>query len=823
MIPNVDPHSPPHPPVHLNSAGRPSTTPSSPIVGAFGQWGEQSEALLSSAMGSFVNKAKAIWRGKRHSYQWAGSVDLRGDKDTSRPATQRQATLPIPLPSTFGGFARRPTRRRNGGSMQISSPTLISGPSFSLDGQGVWPLDTEADISREFTRIRSSRSHGSERRTSLPATIDGHSKCDRYSRSMSASTLVPPDTSYLTVGPPRVGSVPNLRECGSTEFTPSIDGPSEYDTVCCASPRMMDGLELGVSDTMVAISEAGFLQSSESEDVLEDTKKLREALANMFPMTDIETEGRLVAETSRKCAEGSHDIIDRYLEDESSPLYPLCIQERNESGQSSGQSTPGSASQITLAASVIQSLWVSRDCQPHLCSSSLYRLEIQSPVGPRSVELVSNDICILGSGVIIERATPVSGPTLKPLHIEDAASRSTLHVPLSVPPRVPARSPSRPNLGQRAHSSPSTSTLLDTSLLVPSWSCTPDSSLSKASIISGQASEGSFRTGRSRRTSRSLFVESQVAQVMRPSPLTGSSRSSSLPRKGRSQSRLAKMKSKSKSIKKPTPADISKPIRTEPAAEWIVVSTSSRTLYHRKASKSSFRRSLYAQSSISSRHSGMSRASSTKTGIVKSPSIRSGLTSLSAKPGLRASQSRSALHTKSRARLYSHGVNPKLSVVALQMSEIHSSSSTRSLSGASKENLTPSTEPPHRPPRSPARSHPEHQREDTNEKENRPTPVLEGRSPLGFTFQLAALEAAIDRQFARPNFAVTPPSPGLRRSRTTKRRSSGVSRNQELNDVHALVAGMGGNGALLRRAPTVAVPPRSPARVAMSARTGNWI
>ncbi|KAG8691350.1 hypothetical protein FRC11_004781 [Ceratobasidium sp. 423] len=769
MNPNADPHSPPQAPVHFGSAGRPSTTPSSPIVGAFGQWGEQSEALLSSAMGSFVNKAKAMWRGKRHSYQSAGSVDLRGDKDTSRPATQRQATLPLHLPSTFAGF---------------SSP-------------------------------------GYERRTSLPATIDGHSKCDRYSRSMSASTLVPPDTSYLTVGPPRAGSAPNLRGCGSTEFAPSVDIPSEYDAVCCASPRMMDGLELGVSDTMVAI-EAGFLQSSESEDVLEDTKKLRGALANMFPMTDFVSEGSLVASTSRECAKGSHDIIDRYLEDESSPLYPLRIQERDEFEQLTNQSAPESVNQITLATDVVQSLWIPQDsCRPHLWSSSLYRLEIQSLAGPEPVETVSNDAWALGLDVMFERTTPVSRPSLKPLYIEDAASRSTLHVPLSVPPRVPARSPSRPNLRQRARNSSSTSTLPGASLRVPSWSCTPDSSLSKASVMSGQVSEGSFYTARSRRTSRSLFVESQVAQAMRPSPVPGPSRSSSLPRKGRSQSRLAKMKSKSKSVKKPTPADISKPIRTEPATEWIVIS-SSRTLHHSKASRSSFRRSSYAQSSISSRHSGMSRAS-TGTGIVKSPSVRSGLTSLSTKPGLRASQSRSALHTKSRARLYSHGVNPKLSAVALQMTGLHASSSTRSLAGASKESLTPSMEP-HRPPRSPARPHPERRLEDMNEKENQPTPMPEGESPLEFTLQLAApFEAGVDRRFARSNFAATPPSPGLHRSRTTRGRPSGVSRKQELHEVHTLVAGMGGNGAPLRRAPTVAVPPRNPARVAMSVRTGNWI
>ncbi|CAE6348834.1 unnamed protein product [Rhizoctonia solani] len=812
MIPNADPHSPLHAPVHLSSAGYPSTTPSSPITGVFGQWGEQSEALRSSAMGSIVNKAKAIWRGKRHSYQWAGSADLRGDKDTSRPATQRQATLPLlPLPSTFGGFGRRPTRRRNGGSMQISSPTLISGPSFvrnlSLGGQDVWPLDTEADISREFIHIRSCRSNGYERRSSLPASIDGHSKCDRYSRSMSASTLVPPDTSYLTVGPPRAGSVPNLRGSESTEFAPSVNVSSEYDGVCCASPMMMDGLELGVSDTMIAISEAGFLHSSESEDFLEDTRNLREALANMFPMVESETEGSL-ANTNRDCTGILYDTIDGCLEGEdNSPLYHLQPRARDELESPCNQSIPEFPDEITLANSVIQSLWVPQNSQPHLWVDSLHQPEIQSLAGPSQVEIVFNETCVLELDVTVEPAATLSD-------IEGVASRIMLHVP----PRVPARSPSRPNLAQRAHSSPATCTLPDASLPTPPRTFTLDSAPSNVSIISKQPSESSFYTARSRRTTRSLFVESQISQVMRVAPIPGPSQTSSPLRKGRSQSRLSKMKSKSKSLKKPTPADISRPIQTD---EWTVVASSSpRALQQRKASRSSFRRSLYAQSSISSRHSGMSQAS-TRAGIVRSPSIRSGLTSLSGKPGLRASQSRSALHIRSRAGLYAHGVNPKLSAVALQMNALRASPSTRSLPGASNENLIPSTEPPHRPPRSPARPHPERRLEDMSEKENRPTPRMEATSPLEFTLQLTApFEAAIDRRFARSNFTVSPPTPGLQRSRTTKTRSS---RKQELNDVHALVAGMGVNGAPLRRAPTIAVPPRNPARVAMGARSGNWI
>ncbi|CAE7224242.1 unnamed protein product [Rhizoctonia solani] len=803
MNPNADPHSPSHAPVHLSSAGYPSTTPSSPVVGVFGQWTDPSEALRSSAVGSFVNKAKAIWRGKRHSYQWAGSADLRADKDTSRPATQRQATLPLlPLPSTFGGFARRPTRRRNGGSIQISSPTLISGPSFIWDippgRQEAWPLDTEADISREFTHIRSCRSGGYERRSSLPASIDGHSKCDRYSRSMSASTLVPPDTSFLTVGPPRAGSVPNLKRCESSEFAPSVNVSSEYDAVCCASPRMMDGLELGVSDTMMAISQAGLLQSSPSEELLEDITKLREALANMFPMVANEAEGTI---PGQDCAALTHVIIDGCLEEGNSPLYHLQPRD-NEPGPPHDQSISESADEFALSTTITHSLWAPQDsCQP---PSSHYQPEIQSLAGPQHVEIVPNETHSLELEVTVDSLTTLIRPALKPLQIEGVVSRSILHVP----PRVPARSPSRPNLAQRAHSSPDTSALPDAP--APPRSRTPDLAPSNASVMSGQASEYSFYTARSRRTTRSLRVESQIAQVMQ-APIPGPSQTHTLQRKKKSHSRLPKMKSKSRSLKKPKPADTSKPIQTD-ASEWIVISSSSRTLYQRKPSKSSFRRSLYAQSSISSR---TSEASSLRTGIVKSPSIRSGLTNLSSRPGLRASQSRSALHTRSRAKLYSHGVNPKLSSVALQMSELNASPLTRSLLDASKDGLTP-TEAPNRPPRSPARPYPERQLEDMSEKENRPTPRIEGASPFEFTLQLTApFEAAIDRRFARSNFIVSPPTPGLQRSRTTKTRPS---RKQELHDVHALVA-----GAPLRRAPTIAVPPRNPARVAMGARSGNWI
>ncbi|KAL5631657.1 hypothetical protein ACGC1H_007240 [Rhizoctonia solani] len=760
-------------------------------------------------MGSFVNKAKAMWRGKRHSYQWVGSTDLREDKDTSRPATQRQATLPLlPLPSTFGGFARRPTRRRNGGSMQISSPTLISGPSF-LSREDIWPLDTEADISREFTHIRSTRSNGYERRSSLPASIDGHSKCDRYSRSMSASTLAPPDTSYLTVGPPRAGSVPNLKTSGSTEFAPSVNASSEYDGVCCASPGMMDGFELGVSDTMMAISEAGLL-SSASGDLLGDTRRLREALANMFPMV----EGSLLG-TSRNCSGILHDLIDGCLEGEHhAPWYHLPPREGNELGLHD-LSIPESPRKHTLATSVTQSLWVPQDTsQPHLRSDSL-QPDIQSLAGPQQVEITPNEFCLLELDVAVESATTLFRPTLKPLDIEGAASRIMLHVP----PRVPVRSPSRPNLAQRACSSPVTFTLPDTSL--PARSCTLDSTPLGTSATR-QASGSNAHTARSRRTTRSLFVESQIAQVMRHAPVPGPSQTSSPLHKGKSQSRLPKMKPKSRMLKKPRPDHISQSTRTDHASERILLtSSSSRHLHQRKPSRSSFRRSLYAQSSISSRRSRMSEVSSMRTGMVKSPSIRSGLTNLSGKPVLRASQSRSALHTRSRARLYSHGVNPKLSAVALQMNELRTSPSTRLLPDASKESLTLSTEPPHRPARSPARLHPERRLEDMSEKENQPTPRMEGASPLEFTLQLAApFEAAIDRRFACSNFTVSPPTPGLQRSRTTKARSS---RKQELNEVHTLVAGMGGNGALLRRTPTIAVPPRNPARIAMGARSGNWI
>ncbi|CAE6473231.1 unnamed protein product [Rhizoctonia solani] len=823
MIQNADLHSPSHAPVHLSSAGCSSTTPSSPVVGAFGQWGEQAEALRSFGVGSIVNKAKAILRGKRHSYQWAGSADLRGEKDASRPAATRQSTLPsIPLPSTFGGFSRRPTRRRNGGSVQISSPTLISGPTFGWEppfgGEDVWPLDTEADINREFTHIRSSRSHNYERRSSLPAGIDGHVKCDRYSRSMSASTLVPPDTSYLTVSAPRAGSVPNLRGCGSTEFALSIDTPSEYDGIC-SSPRMMDGLELGVSDTMVEINEAGLLDSSESEVLEEDAERLREALANMFPMVEVQTEDA----TSH--ADKSHDTIDRCLEDLDLPLYPLHIQERDEFGQL--QPTPESASELTLSTNAMQSLWTPQESwQSHLWSSSLYQLDIQSIGGPQQVEIISNEFRALELGIVTELATTLSRPILKPLAIENVAPRNTLHVPSCAPPRVPARSPSRPNLAQRAHSSPATSTLQSVPLRVPPRLCTPDLA-PNASALSRQASGSSSQTTRSRKAARSVGAEVQLGKFVNAYPVPSSSRANSPPRKDKGQSRLTKMKTRSKSVKKPTPADISKPIRVESANEWIIVPPSSSRALHsqRRQSRLSMRRSVYAQSSVSSRRSGVSRSASMRSGIVKSPSIRSGLTNLSTKPGLRASQSRSALHTRSRAGLYSYGVNPKLSTVNLDGKVLRLSASTRSLPDVSKENLALSTEAPNRPPRSPARPYPEGHLGHTNDKENRPAPWTEGASPLEFTLQLTApFEAAIDRRFARSNFTVTPPpTPGLHRSRTTKTRPSGMSRKQELMEVHALAAGLGNNGTSLRRSPTIAVPPRNPARVAMSARSGNWI
>ncbi|KAJ1304345.1 hypothetical protein OPQ81_005502 [Rhizoctonia solani] len=96
MIPNADPHSPPNLPVHLSSAGYPSTTPSSPITGAFGLWREQSDPLRSpaAAMGSFVNKAKAIWRGKRHSYQWGVAPIFEGTRTPpGRPINARRRSL----------------------------------------------------------------------------------------------------------------------------------------------------------------------------------------------------------------------------------------------------------------------------------------------------------------------------------------------------------------------------------------------------------------------------------------------------------------------------------------------------------------------------------------------------------------------------------------------------------------------------------------------------------------------------------------------------------------------------------------------------------
>ncbi|QRW21309.1 non-structural maintenance of chromosome element 4 [Rhizoctonia solani] len=736
MTPNADLHSPPHAPVHLSSAGCSSTTPSSPVVGPFGQWGEQTEALRSFGMGSFVNKAKAMLRGKRHSYQWAGTSDLRADKDLSRPAAPRQSTLPsIPLPSTFGGFSRRPTRRRNGGSVQISSPTLISGPTFgwepSFGGEDVWPLDTEADINREFVHIRSSRSHNYERRSSLPAGIDGHAKSDRYSRSMSASTLVPPDTSYLTVGPPRAGSVPNLRECGSTDFASSIDIPSEYGGVC-SSPCMMDGLELGVSDTMAAISEAGLLDSLESEVLEEDAERLREALANMFPMVGVQTEVRQNLPTdATSFADRSHGTIDESLDGSNSPLYPLHTQERDELGQL--QPTPESASELTLSTN----------------------LDIQSFGGPQEVEITSNDFCAPELGVTTELKTDLSRPILKPLHIENVAPRNMLHVPSSAPPKVPARSPSRPNLAQRAHSSPATVTLQTTPLRAPLQPCTPDLALN-TSTLSRRGSGSSFRTERSRKTARSFGADVRSG---RPPTLCLFQT-----RPGQTQTRSSRS-----------------------ANEWIVIRASPpRTLHPQRSNRGHPSDGLHMRSRLS------------LVGV-------QGLTNLSTKSGLRASQSRSALHTRSRARLYFHGVNPKLSTANLEGKLLRPSASARSLPEISNENSTPLTEAPNRPPRSPARPHPEdRQGTRTTRRTDRPQgPKL-----------TAPFEAAIDRRFARSNFTVTPPpTPGLHRSRTTKGRPSGMSRKQELMEVHALAAGLGNNGTSLRRSPTIAVPPRNPAEL----------
>ncbi|KAJ1304344.1 hypothetical protein OPQ81_005501 [Rhizoctonia solani] len=536
---------------------------------------------------------------------------------------------------------------------------------------------------------------------------------------------------------------------------------------------------------MVAISEAGLLQRSESEELRGDVEKLRQALANMFAMFQAETQDSLVDVASRECAELAQGAIDGCLEDkDNSPLYPLHIQEKDRFGQL----IPESPSELALATNVIQSLWAPQGSwQPHPWSSSLYQLEVQSLAGTWPVKITPNDTRVPELDVVVEPTATVSRPILKPLHIEGVAPRSMPPHPhpwlqcSSAISTMPVESPRAPR------------------------SCTPDLIHSNSSTLSNQSGH-SFRTARSRGTTQSLFAESQVAQVMRSSPVPGPSRSTSLPRKGRSQSRLAKMKSKSRSIKKPKPADISKATQMNRASEWIVISTSSSRIPppRRKVSSSSFRRSLYAQSSISSRHSGINRTSSAKAGIVKSPSIRSGLTSLSAKPEIRASQSRSALHISSRARLYTHGVNPKASAAPLQTNGLCLSPSTNSLPDASKESLALS--------------------KDMSGKENQPPSMTDGTSPIEFTLQLAApFEAAIDRRFARSNFTISPPTPGPQRSRSTKTRPSGVSHKQALNEVHALVAGMGNTEAPLRRAPTITVPPRSPARVAMGARTSNWI
>ncbi|KAG8702731.1 hypothetical protein FRC08_003280, partial [Ceratobasidium sp. 394] len=309
------------------------------LAGTLDSWndaipsGRRSPSPISpSTMGSFVNKAKAMLRGKRNSVQATPSDFASGKLDTrritshyqtlsTRPPPQRQATAPLPSRRLTKSKPPRPALKQNDGSYAISSPItsnteatykycelidtadmaarasqflgprehLARSPSPSqhsdVEPQG---LPTRRFASSESVNRRSAAQDTDSQDT---ATVYGfRPRSDLFPLSVAASSS---GSRVETIGlKDRVLATFNGYE--SHESLTECHAPFEYDSLTLPELRDSATIQepgLRVSETIRAISNAGMLDGSGSWSLNEPVADPGQKLENVFATDEGNYEG----------------------------------------------------------------------------------------------------------------------------------------------------------------------------------------------------------------------------------------------------------------------------------------------------------------------------------------------------------------------------------------------------------------------------------------------------------------------------------------------------------------------------------------------------
>lgn len=951
MILDSDTHSAPqHAPVSAQHQRHPSSagflSPIAPIT-TLDTWSDATGNMRLSpiplspiSMGLFVNKAKAMLRGKRNSYQAPSTVDLASGKpdvyrthtsqqSIPRPPPRRQVTAPLLSRQSTKSGPSRPSLKKSGGPIQISQPVLITSTMAlgnNLTSRESWrprsvcmPSDPPAPTFGKYSAPPSpSKSDAQDARIKHPTlprpqsctSISGYtqpssdtlraiheagmlacSQSDKFPRSRTASTVVSRDGSDL--GARLKAEVSATFRGYDSAGSFDARSHSEYESPLasrkpsadCTNSLGLRGVGFGVSETMMVLSDAGMLYDSE-ECGLEanSTGDFNDALGRMFsghsnepnseagsafgssmsglaclgPDADICMAGSTKDEATHDHPDGSHDIVDEYLDfGEDTLLFSIRAQEKE--GLTYTESSSPMPLQVALDTppsthrpmAMAQCLEYMDPTKPetlltpwhsHLDSLSEFRLTHLE--ARRRVVVVAGEVIMSAQSTCIETFVPYlpTPSATEPLRIDKsspAQSRSRTPVGASTPPEIPLRSSRRPSPSPvlqalplspsipaelwEPYSEPPTPNTLTHSvgsyaLASPNHSAVASTSRTPTAPVRGAAVT---TTARKRRNTREMFIESQVSHVVKGARGM-TSLGTGIHRRKQSHTRAG---DKGKQLAKLEVLTVNK----ENSSEWVVVGDLS-SYPSGALPKSSTRRALYASTSktkqpavravSSPQRTGMKKSPSARGGMVKSPSVRSGLSKSGSRQGLRASQSRSTLHA-SQSRNgplgRSHGSPPR-------GSRLPTSSSTRSLPGNANSG-TPGS--PQRPLRSRARPRAERRRPgiwDMGQKENVPaagegdedwvsgvdTPIRSGSAtPHKANFERSEVTSPTTRQ-------------QLNASQSPRKRSQDGA-DPTRATAKALVSEIINGNLAARRLAMPSLPPKNPARVAAGLNAHNRI
>jgi hypothetical protein len=659
-----------------------------------------------------------------------------------------------------------------------------------------------------------------------------------------------------------------------------FDSPTCGQSEDCTSSSV---LGFGVSETVSAISNSGMLQDSGTCGLAGDTTiDFDNALGTMFLDTtdesDSETEpayeSSAACPSSRAClsivpdaylashtkdagsrsyTNGSHATIDE-CPDLGEEAFLFSIRAREHDGAS--PTTDGqSMSQVALDVLERAAMFLHRPMTMARCLESMAAGRLGALLTPWRAQLDPTcefHLVSVDAGRRVEVTMTKDVATEQIVRVEDMAchlplpipvdssrttrsaltrsrSKTMLAVPVTLPPLVPTRRNTSyaqyagqlsPGPWETVSAPPTPSVLVAPA--PAGLNPYAVASSSRVPAVSQVAATGIVRSDalpRKRRNTREMFIESQVAHVLKGSRGMGATR--------RSGSRVPK--------KKPAPVErldliyadeLDQVEGEENSTDWIVV-PSAPALSPRMLSKSPAQRTLYASPSKGSyltprrarAGAGMNKSPSVRSGMVKSPSVRSGLAKSGSRQGLSASQSRSALHV-SQART---GTRAHTRGSSSHGARFPVSPSTRSLPG-SQQGAVGNTSPPPRPPRSRVRPRVERRRPggwDAGEKENLPAgsvPGKEGDENMSGPESPLRCRSTSQRRavFESPNPTLLYEDPQPTRPRVPGLESLPKRNPEDMMraPTKALAAEAMSHSLDVRRAGTPIVPPRSPARPA---------